>query len=169
MVSFSLRAGEATEEQNVIHIILTSKGGGFISVAVWMPTRSMVHETASFYWHGIQSVPLGYMSLALQRGQLIIVRHAPASILQPHPFNAGPPPPQCHSCINTISPVKNAGMLAIIHNCLWLIMQSDCPLTFFEFKRSWPRASRPSPILPIFSSQSKFILAILGLATSTPC
>lgn len=116
-----------------------------------MPTRSMVHETASFYWHGIQSVPLGYMSLALQRGQLIKVHHAPASILQPNPFNARPPPPRCHSCINTIGPVKNAGMLAIIHYCLWLIMQSDRPLVLFEFKWSWPRASRPSQILPIFS------------------
>ncbi len=38
------------------------------SVTVRMPTWSMVHETASFYWHGIQSDPPGYMSLALQWG-----------------------------------------------------------------------------------------------------
>lgn len=35
MVSFCLRASEAIEEQNVIHIILTSKQGGFITVWLW--------------------------------------------------------------------------------------------------------------------------------------
>lgn len=56
------------------------------SVTVRMPTRSMVHETASFYWHGIQSVPPGYMSLALQWGPPITALPAPAHILLPNPF-----------------------------------------------------------------------------------
>lgn len=56
------------------------------SVTVRMPTRSMVHETASFYWHGIQSVPPGYMSLALEWGPPITALPAPAHILLPNPF-----------------------------------------------------------------------------------
>lgn len=58
------------------------------SVTAKMPTRSMVHETASFYWHGIQSVPPGYMSLALQWGPPITA--LPASYY-PIPFYAPPP------------------------------------------------------------------------------
>ena len=67
VVSLYFRAVQDTEEQNVIRIIMTSKGFHH-SVTVRMPTRSMVHETASFYWHGIQSAPLGYMSLAFAVG-----------------------------------------------------------------------------------------------------
>lgn len=58
-------------QTNTMWFILSWPRRGFhYSETARMPTRSMVHETASFYWHGIQSAPLGYMSLALQWGHL---------------------------------------------------------------------------------------------------
>lgn len=92
-------------QTNTMWFILSWPRRGFhYSETARMPTRSMVHETASFYWHGIQSAPLGYMSLALQWATY---NSAPCTC--PHlttPFNAFPPQPHFHSCINIISPVK---------------------------------------------------------------
>lgn len=81
-VPFNSSSEQYRSQRNKMWFTLSWPRRGFHhSVTVRMPTRSMVHETASFYWHGIQSVPLGYMSLALQWGPPITALPAPAHIL----------------------------------------------------------------------------------------
>lgn len=117
------------------------------SVTVKMPTRSMVHETASFYWHGIQSVPPGYMSLALLWGPPIA---AAPCISLPNPIYTHPPSHH-HStpCVNTISPVKK-GTTTCFLVLLFLIDYAKYPSVpphAFAIRQSWLGARWSSPIL----------------------
>lgn len=128
-VLFNSSSEQYRPQRNKMWFTLSWPRRGFHhSVTVRMPTRSMVHETVSFYWHGIQSVPLGYMSLALQWGPPITALPAPAHILlYAILFNAFPP--DFHPSVNTISPAENAprcgGVPLSLFYCFWLIMQRN--------------------------------------------
>lgn len=125
------------------------EGGFHHSVTVRMPTRSMVHETASFYWHGIQSVPLGYMSLGLQWGPPITaLLHLPTSYY-PIPFNASPPSlPSQHKYNQACQERYNHSLTSSIVSD-WLCRATITPSSthVFEFHGSWLDANRSSPIL----------------------
>lgn len=120
-----------------------------LSVTVRMPTRSMVHETASFYWHGIQSDAPGCMSLALCCGGGPPVWALPAPACIPIPFYA--PSPHFQTCINTISAVKKGLAAAFLRDCFWLIMQSVAPSlpTSLDSPGVGPVPGDPPPFLLI--------------------
>lgn len=127
------------------------EGGFHRSVTVRMPTPSLVHETASFYWHDIQSVPLGYMSLAMQWGPPITaLLHLPTSYY-PIPFNASPLPPlpSLHKYNQACQERHNHSLTSSIVSD-WLCRATIAPSSthVFEFHWSWLDANRSSPVLP---------------------
>lgn len=109
----------------------------------------MVHETAFFYWHGIQSVPLGICPW-------ICTTHYSAPCTCRHLTTQSLfIPPHFHPCINTISPVKKAKtprslpLLSLIDYAKQPSHHPPSPPHVFEFLWSWRDASRSSPTLPI--------------------
>lgn len=149
-VLFNSPSEQCNPLRNKMPFILSWPRRSFIAVTMRMPTWSMVHETASFYWHGIQSVSPGYMSLALQWGPPITALPAPAHVLLPNPILC-PLPHHFHPCINTISPVKK-GTTTYFFPLLFLIDYAEylsIPPHVFEFHWSWLDAKRSSPILLI--------------------
>lgn len=113
-----------TEEQKCVSHYHDLEGGFHHSVTVGMPTGSMVHETASFYWHGIQSVPLGYMSLLCGGGRPL--RRSCTCQYLYHPIPLEPLLLRLHLCKNTISLVK-MGRTTFSRPILFLIDYADQP------------------------------------------
>lgn len=126
------------------------------SVTVKMPTRSMVHETASFYWHGIQSVPPGYMSLALLWGPPIA---AARCILLPNPILYSPalPPPSLHSLREYNQPCQErhnhllSGLIVSDWLCKVFLRPSPRLCNPTELARCQVILPHPSPSHPLTS------------------
>lgn len=140
------------------------------SVTAKMPTRSMVHETASFYWHGIQSVPPGYMSLVVQWGLPITALPA---FYHPIPFYTPPAHHHFHPSINTIRPVKKGTITCILPlfflidyaeycavppRAFWILLElARCQETFPHPSHSWPLTSQCArPLIPQIQGQGWF-------------
>lgn len=127
------------------------RSGFHHSVTVRMPTRSMAHETASFYWHGIQSVRwvyvLGFAVGATYYSSACTCPHLTTqSALMPPP----PPLPSLHKCNQPCQGRQNRSLSPSIVSdwlCRGTIAPSSLPSPYLwiPLQLAWSQGILPHP------------------------